>query len=366
MQKSVRAAVMTGYRQTEIRDFPMLEAGTDAGWLRVDMCGICSSDWNNYNNDKKGPRILGHEMVGRIEQIGSAAAYRWGVREGDLVALEEYLPCGHCEYCRAGEIRSCMATDQRFAGGIRYGSTTIDVAPALWGGYAEYVYMPSRTVIHRVPEGVAPRIAAMCLPIGNGFQWTYFDCGAGPGKIVVIQGPGQQGLGCALAARIAGADLVIVTGLARDADRLELARAFGADHTIKVDEEDLLETLAELTNGRMADIVIDTSGLGPKNINPSMRLLRKRGVLATISRKGAAEQFDVDLLVGQQLTLKGLRGHSYEAVEMALQVMASGRYPFERMSTHVMGLKELDRALHMVGGQLDERSIHVSIDPWLP
>jgi threonine dehydrogenase-like Zn-dependent dehydrogenase len=363
MEHQVRAAVMTGVGRTEIRSFPLIDMGPDAAWLRVDVCGICSSDWTNYKNDKRGVRILGHEMVGRIEHLGSAAAYRWGVKEGDLVALEEYLPCGHCEYCRAGEIRSCMATDQRFAGGIRYGATSIDVAPALWGGYADYVYMPPRAVIHRVPEGVAPRIAAMCLPIGNGFQWTYYDCGAGPGKIVVVQGPGQQGLGCALAAKLAGADMVIVSGLARDADRLALARLFGADHTITVDEDDLLETVAELTGGRMADIVIDTSGLGPANLNPSMRLLRKRGVLATISRKGAAEHFDVDLLIGQQLTLKGLRGHSFDAVEMALRAMASGKFPFERMSTHVLGLDDLDRALRMVGGQLEERSIHVSIDP---
>ena len=363
MGQTVRAAVMTGVRTTEIREFALTDMGADAAWLSVDVCGICSSDWTNYNSDKRGVRILGHEMVGRIEHLGAAAAYRWGVKEGDLVALEEYLPCGHCEYCRAGEIRSCMATDQRFAGGIRYGATSVDVAPSLWGGYADHVYMPPRAVIHRVPDGVAPRIAAMCLPIGNGFQWAYYDCGAGPGKIVVVQGPGQQGLGCALAAKIAGADMVIVTGLAKDADRLSLAREFGADHTIVVDEEDLLETVGDLTHGRMADIVIDTSGLGPKNLNPSLRLLRKRGVLATISRKGASEQFDVDLLIGQQLTLKGLRGHSYDAVEMALRAMASGKYPFERMSTHLMGLGDVDRALRMVGGQLDERSIHVSIDP---
>jgi len=205
----------------------------------------------------------------------------------------------------------------------------------------------------------------MCLPVGNGFQWTRFDCGAGPGKIVVIQGPGQQGLGCALAARICGADMIIVSGLSHDAGRFELAKAFGADHTIAVDKEDLLETVAELTKGRMADIVIDTSGLGPKNINPSLRLLRKRGVMARISRKGSAENFDAELLIGQQLTLKGLRGHSYDAVEMALRAMASQKYPFEKMSTHLMGLDQVDHALHMVGGQLEEKSIHVSIDPWL-
>jgi threonine dehydrogenase-like Zn-dependent dehydrogenase len=359
-----RAAVMTSALKTEIRDFDVAEVAPDAGWLRVEVTGICSSDWNMYNNEKPGPRILGHEMVGRIETLGSAAAYRWGVQQGDLVALEEYLPCGHCEYCRSGEIRSCMATDQRLPGAVRYGSTPLSVQPSLWGGYSQFVYMPPRTVIHKVPEGVAPNIAAMALPIGNGFQWSYFDCGAGPGKVVIIQGPGQQGLGCIIGAKTAGADLIIVTGLSGDEDRFRLARLFGADHTIAVDQHDLLETVADITGGRMADIVIDTSGLGPKNLNPSMRLLRKRGTLATISRKGSAENFDAERLIGMQLTLRGLRGHSYEAVEMALRAMASKKLPLELMSTHLLGLSDLDYALHMVGGKTDERSIHVSIDPW--
>lgn len=360
-----RAAVMTDVQQTEIREFPLAEIGPDAAWLKVVVNGICSSDWNMYNNGKPGPRILGHEMVGVIEHIGEYAAERWGVREGDLVALEEYLPCGHCDYCRSGEIRSCMATDQRFAGSIRYGSTPLTQEPKLWGGYSQYVYMPPRAVIHKVPEGVSPRMASMCLPLGNGFQWAYFDCGVGPGKTIVIQGPGQQGLGCVIASRIAGAEKIIVTGLKRDKeDRFKVAEALGADHTIAVDEEDLLETVAELTDGRMADITIDTSGLGPDNINPSMRLLHKRGTVATLSRKGSAKDFDAEHLIGFQLTLKGLRGHSYKAVEMALATMAAKRLPLDLMTTHLAGLDQVHEAILMQGGQTAERPIHMAVDPW--
>ena len=360
-----RAAVAAGEVKTEIMEFPLPEVAEDAGLLRIAVTGICGSDWNMYRNAKPGPRILGHEMVGHVEKIGAAAAYRWGVKEGDLVALEEYLPCGHCEYCRSGEIRSCLETDQRLPGKIRFGSTPLTVAPSLWGGYSQYVYMHPRTIVHKVPDGVPPHIAAMALPIGNGFQWMYYDGGAGPGKTVVIQGPGQQGLGGVIAAKTAGADEIIVAGLAADARRFELAKALGATHTIAVDKEELGAAVSRITGGRMADIVLDCSGLGPKNIPPSLMLLRKRGVLLCVSRGAPVENFNVDYMINNQLTLKCLRGHSYEAVEMALRLMASKRLPLELMSTHRFGLDQVDHALKLVGGQFEERSIHVSIDPWI-
>lgn len=359
------AAVMLRTEVTEMREFPLPEIPEDAGLLRIRANGICGSDWNHYHNEKLGQRILGHEMVGTIERIGRAAAYRWGAKEGDLVAVEEYLPCGHCEYCREGEIRSCYETDTRMAGAIRYGSTSITVPPALWGGYSQFAYLHPRSLVHRVPDGVPPRIAAMALPLGNGFQWAALDGKAGPGKTVVIQGPGQQGLCCVIAASVVGADLIIVSGLKKDRQRLELARVLGAHHTVMADEADLLEAVADITRGRMADLVIDTSGAAPESVNASMRLLRKRGILQRVSRKGPVPSFDADHLVFTQITLQGLRGHSFQAVEMALRTMALGRVPLERMSTHLLGLADVDRALRMVGGQSQEQSIHVSIDPWL-
>ncbi|MFM2444225.1 MAG: hypothetical protein RJB09_1411, partial [Pseudomonadota bacterium] len=360
-----RAAVATGSVKTELMDFPLPEIPTDAGLLRIAVTGICGSDWGMYKNDKPGPRILGHEMVGTIEKIGEAAKYRWGVKEGDLVALEEYLPCGHCEYCRGGEMRSCLETDQRLPGKIRFGSTPISVQPSLWGGYSQFAYMHPRTVVHKVPAGVEPHIAAMALPIGNGFQWMYFDGGAGPGKNIVIQGPGQQGLGGVIAAKVAGADVIIVSGMSHDSARFDLAKALGATHTVAVDQEDLGAAVSRITGGRMADIVLDCAGIGPKNINPSLALLRKRGVLLTVSRGEGTDPLDVNKLINNQLTLRGLRGHSFEAVEMALRTMAAKKLPLELMSTHRFGLSEIDKALKIVGGQMEERSIHVSIDPWM-
>ncbi len=358
------AAVAVAPRRTELREFALPEIAPDAGLLRIAATGICGSDWPMYLSEKPGPRILGHEMVGTIAKLGEIAQQRWGVSEGEVVALEEYLPCGHCEYCRSGEYRSCLETDTRLPGSVRYGSTPLSVAPALWGGYSQYLYLHPRTVLHRVPAGVKPHVAAMALPIGNGFQWAVLDGGAGPGKTIVIQGPGQQGLGCVVAAKAAGAETIILSGLARDEPRFAVARALGAQHCIAADQEDLAAAVTRITGGRMADIVVDASGAGAEIVNPSLALLRKRGTLLIASRKGAVAGFDLDQVVNKQIVLRGTRGHGFAAVELALRTMAGGGFPLERMSTHILGLKDVDVALRMVGGEIAERSIHITVDPW--
>jgi len=359
------AAVAVRPKETQLRELPLPDFRPDAGILRVLATGVCGSDWPMYLSRDPGPRILGHEMVGVIERLGTIARDRWGVEEGDLVALEEYLPCGHCDYCRSGEFRSCMATDSRVPGAIRYGSTPLSVEPSLWGGFSQYLYLHPRTVMHRVPKNVPPHIAAMAIPLGNGFQWAYLDGGAGPGKTVVVQGPGQTGLACVVAARAAGADRVIVAGLTRDACRFEVAKALGADATVAVDEEDVVERVSTITSGRMADLVIEASSAGPEIVNTSLELVRKRGMLLLASRKGRpVADFNLDRMLGMQVTAKGLRGHSYQSVELALNAMASGRYPLELLSTDVVGLQDVHNALRTIGGELGRESIHITVAPW--
>lgn len=362
--RTTLAAVMTGPKTTELREIPLPAIGPEAGLLRVLANGVCGSDPGKYANAKFSPGILGHEIVGVVEKLGSAARARWGVEEGDYVALEEYLPCGHCDYCRSGEYRSCFEADFRVEGSIRYGSTRLTVDPGLYGGHSQYLYLHPRSVLHKLPRSIPPHVAAMALPLGNGFQWTYLDAAAGPGKTVVVLGPGQQGFGCVVAAATAGSDHVVMAGLARHKARFELARALGATHTVTLDEEDPRGRIAEITGGRMADIVIDVSGGGPEIVNGALALVKKRGTLLCTAYKKSVVPFDHDRLVQYQVRMCGTRGHSYRAVELAIETMTSGKYPIERISTHVFGLKDVDRALRMVGGELKERSIHVTIEPW--
>jgi threonine dehydrogenase-like Zn-dependent dehydrogenase len=362
--KSTLAAVMTSPRQTELRELPLPEIPPDAGLLRVVATGICGSDWGKYLSTQFCPCILGHEIVGYVEKLGDVARNRWGVKEGDYVALEEYLPCGHCEYCRTGEYRSCLETDHFNPEGVRYGSTPLRVAPSLYGGYAQYLYMHPRTVLHPLPSNIPPHIAAMSLPLGNGFQWAFLDGGIGPGKTIVILGPGQQGLGCVVAAKVAGADNIVVVGLARDASRFETARKLGATHTLAIDEEDVLTRIKDITGGSMADLVIEVTSAGPEIINGGLSLLKKRGQMLCTAWKKSAVPLDIDRLIRYQASLRGVRGHSYESVELAINTMKSEKFPLDLISTHVVGLNEVDRALKIVGGESSEKSIHITIEPW--
>jgi threonine dehydrogenase-like Zn-dependent dehydrogenase len=362
--KTSLAAVMLSPRETELRELPIPDIPPEGGLLRVMATGICGSDWGKYLSSQFSPCILGHEIVGTIEQLGAVARDRWGVNEGDYVALEEYLPCGHCAFCRTGEYRSCLETDHFNPKGVRYGSTPITVAPALYGGYSRYLYLHPRTVFHRLPASVPPHIAAMALPLGNGFQWAYLDAGAGPGKTVVILGPGQQGCGCVVAARMAGADHIVVVGLARDNYRFAIAKQLGATHTIAIDEEDVRERIKDITGGAMADIVIEVSSAGPEIVNGGLSLLRKRGTMLCTAWKKTAVPLDIDRLIRFQASLRGVRGHSFEAVELAIQAMKAGNLPLEAISTHLVGLRDVDRALKIVGGETREQALHITVEPW--
>ena len=364
----VLAAVRVGPSKTEIREFPMPDIPTDGALLRMEVAGICGTDVKLYKTPPSSePVIMGHENIGYIAKAGREFTARKGFKEGDLVFVEHYVACGKCEWCHTGQYRHCENTDWRYnPDAIRYGYTSAAKAPHLWGGFGQYVYLPWNSVLHHVPAGVTPELAGLVTPMANGVEWSLFDGEVGYNSTVLIQGPGQQGLSQTVICKQAGASLVIVTGTAKDAARLAVAKELGADYVIDVDREEPFGRIVEITRGKGVDVVLDcTAGAGTAPVLLGIEALKRRG--GTMVVQGEMAQFP-DFPIGRMtvkfITLKSARGHSYRACELALQQIASKRFPLEKITTHRFGLKDVDLAIKSVGGHGVPDVIHASLLPW--
>jgi threonine dehydrogenase-like Zn-dependent dehydrogenase len=225
--RTSRAVVQTAPRTLELRDLPIPDVTDETAVLRVEACGICGSDVEQYQGviPAQLPLVPGHEPLGVIEKIGDRAARRWGVDVGDRVAVETLIPCGHCPACRGGRYQVCRGRGGMFA----HGYVPLSRAPGLWGAYADYMHLDPFSILHKMRKDLPASLAVMFNPLGAGFRWAVELPRTGPGDAVLVLGPGQRGLASVIAARAAGADTIIVTGLTRDAPKLALAREFGAD-----------------------------------------------------------------------------------------------------------------------------------------
>jgi threonine dehydrogenase-like Zn-dependent dehydrogenase len=368
MAEQVLAAVRTGPGRTEMRELPMPDIPDDAALLRVEVAGICGTDVKMYQKPPfADPVIMGHENVGVIARAGRQFTERKGLREGDRVFVEHYVGCFHCEWCHAGEYRHCELTDWRTnPDARRYGYTTSENPGRLWGGFAQYMYLPWNSVTHKVPDGVSAELAGLVTPLSNGIEWALNAGGVGYASTVLIQGPGQQGLSQVVAAKQAGASLIVVSGTTRDRTRLALARDLGADSVIDVQQEDPLQRVLELTGGKGVDVVLDcTAGAGTAPVLLGIDALKRReGVMVTQGELAAFPDFPLKKMTEKCISLKSARGHGYRAVELALEQLASGRFPLERLATHSFGLEDVDHAIRTLAGQTGEDAIHISLLPW--
>ncbi|QIN79968.1 zinc-binding dehydrogenase [Rubrobacter marinus] len=314
-------------------------------------------------------RIQGHHNIGRIHEVGEEAAKRWGVSKGDRVVVEEFIPCGYCPMCLTGNYRLCDASDPMLAAPgeyLRYGAVPTSVSPSLWGGYSELQYLHPHSILYKIADHVPAEMGPLFIPIANGIRWMTEVGGVGIGSTVVIQGPGQHGLGCVVAAKEAGASCIIVTGLTEDARRFEVARSLGATHTIDVREEDAVRKVREITAGALADVVVDVSAGTTEPLALALEFTRKLGVVILAGQKHEpVPAFDSMAIYRKELTVRGVRGHDLRSVAPAIKIIESGRYPLEKMLTHLYPLEEVGRALSTIGGKGDRNAIHLSVLPVL-
>lgn len=361
LPKTSFAMVQTAPRKLEPMDIPLPDISDDSGLMRIDACGICGSDYEQFEGVLRTPMpaVPGHEPLGTVVNIGDRAAKRWGVDVGDRIAVETMISCRHCAPCLDGSYHLC---DTRRI----YSYIPLSDEPGLWGSYSQYMYLDPNAVVHKIDPTLAPETAVMFNPLGAGFRWAVEIPETGPGDTVVIMGPGQRGLASVLACKEAGADKIIVTGLEADANKLELARKFGADATIDVQNEDARDRVRELTGGRGADVVVDVSSYATEPIVQAIHFARSGGriVLAGVKGGKAIPNFVSDMVVFKELTIKGAMGVTRSGYASAIRLLEKRKYPIELMHTHNFDLEQAELAIKTLAREIEgEESIHSCLIP---
>ena len=355
------AMVQTGDRSLEPRDIPISDIDEDSALLELEACGICGSDYEQFEGVLRTPTpvIPGHEPLGRIAKIGDRAAIRWGVEEGDRVAVETMLSCRHCPTCLDGRYHLC--DDRKI-----YSYIPLTESPGLWGGYSQFMFLHGNSIVHKVDPEIPANIAVIFNPLGAGFRWAVEMPNARPGDTVVVMGPGQRGLASVIALRCVGVTNIIVTGLAADAEKLALARFYGAAHTIDVDNENVVHRVKGLTNGKGADIVVDVSSYATKPVADALQLVKVGGQIVLAGVKGfkAVDNFVSDLVVMKEVTIRGAIGVTSSGYKQAIKVIESGEIDFSPMHTHDFDLKDAELAIKTLAREVQgDESIHSCLIP---
>ncbi len=360
------ALVLEEPRRLQERELPLPEITEDTGVLRVEACGLCGTDHEQFTGHLPAgfSFVPGHEIVGTVEEVGSVAAARWGVQAGDRVAVEVFQSCGECPPCQAGEYRRCA----RHGLADMFGFVDVDRAPGLWGGYATHLHLPPDTLLLPVPAGIDPVLATVFNPLGAGIRWGVEVPGMQPGEVVAVLGPGIRGLCVASAAKQAGAGFVMVTGLgARDRGRLALAQEFGADLAVDVADTDPAGALHDATGG-LADVVVDVTARAPGALAQAVSLARPGGRIVVAGTRGSMDTpgFVPDLIVYKELHIMGALGVDAPAYRRAFDLLAAGTYPFAALPRRVEPLDagRVGSLLSTMAGEGDaEPPVHAVVVP---
>ena len=325
---TMTAAFYDGNGRMELKEHPKPEVGPGDIILNVKATGICGSDLQ-MNVDKDAPDKLpaGHEVAGVIEEIGE------GVDSGLLgqrVAVEiigHGRACTTCWYCRQGQFKLCT-----------------NMAPAEAGGFAEYM---KRKAIgcYPVPDSMSWEEAAMVEPLAVSIHGIRRGDMKG-GEVVAVLGSGTIGLTAIVAARAMGAGKVFST--ARYEQQATLAKKLGADDALPDDGPAFWDAIAEATDGRGADITIETvGGHQSATVQQAVAVTRDQGRIVIIGGFRRPIEFDflTPMLNEQSIIFSScyavLEGrHDYE---LAIDMIADGKAPIEQMVTHRYGLDQIQQ-----------------------
>ncbi len=350
--KSARAVVLEQFNAPlATRSFSLCDCPEPgAALVRTEMAGVCGTDVHLWKGELpiKLPVILGHETVGRIERLGEGLERDWAgnpLAIGDRVTWSAGLMCGNCYYCAEKRIPTrCL---NRKAYGI---SQSCEAAPHFLGGYGEFHYLKPRSAIFKLPDNLPTEavIGAGCAlnTAIHGIERT----GIAWNDTVVVQGAGPVGIAATAVAKASGAGRIIVIGA--PAQRLEMARRFGADEVIDIDKvraaAERIALVCESTHGYGADVVLECVGLPPAVVE-GMEMCRDGGKYLVLGHycDAGTVAWNPHVVTRKQLSVFGSWSSEPRHMKMALDFLAAtrARFPFADMVSHRFSLAQANEAL---------------------
>ncbi|HEU0301885.1 MAG TPA: NAD(P)-dependent alcohol dehydrogenase [Longimicrobium sp.] len=340
---TMKAAVFVAPGRIELQEKPVPEVGPGDALLRVTTTTICGTDIHILKGEYpvEPGRIIGHEPVGVIAALGAGVT---GYRVGQRVIVGAITPCGQCSPCLDGHQAQCGG---RAMGGWRMGNT-ID------GCQAEYVRIPHAMAnLTPVPDGLTDEQVLMCPDImSTGFGGAESG-GIRIGDAVAVFAQGPIGLCATLGARLRGASRIItVDGLA---ERLAVSARLGADVTIHYQDEDPVQRIMELTEGRGVDVAIEALGT-QGTFESCLRVLKPGGTLSSLGVYSGKLELPLDAFaagLGDHRIVTTLCPGGKERMRRLLNVVASGRADLRPLVTHRFTLDRIEEAYDLFGHQRD-------------
>lgn len=293
--------------------------------LKIYAAGICGSDigaFRGTNGLVSYPRVIGHELAGEILSIPEDNPK--GLKVGDHVVVDPYLYCGHCYPCSIGRTNCC--TDLKVLG------VHID------GGMSEYFAHPANMLI-KVPEDMPWDILPMAEPLTIALHGLH-RLQLKAGEHIAINGAGTIGLMAALTAIHYGAEPILIDLVE---ERLAFAKGLGVKYVINLKTDDLLERIAEYTNGRMAECVMEASGANAA-IRSTLDMVSHAGRIIFTGWPKKETLLPTDLITKKEIDIRGARTSAGE-FEEAVDLIYYNKVPIRALLTKVVSVDETPETL---------------------
>lgn len=328
-----KAIFMHGTNQMIWKDVPVPAAKEKEVLIKVDAVGICGSDVHYFQHGRigdfvvEGDFILGHECAGEVVEVGSDVK---SLKVGDRVALEPGKTCGKCEFCKSGLYNLCP--DVEFF-----------ATPPYHGVFTNYVTHPE-DMCFKLPENVSNVEGALVEPLAVGLHAAN-QGGVKLGDTVVIYGSGCIGLVSLLACKAKGASKIIVVDVLEN--RLKTARKLGATHVINPVEADVVKTVADITEGKGAHVVIDTAA-APVTVKQTADVLKIGGTIVLVGMTAKDEvEFNFMKLMSKEGTLKTIFRYR-NLYPVAINAIASGAINVKDIVSHEFDFENTKEAFDFV------------------